>query len=87
MIKAIIFDFGSVIYKTEWEKMNQFFVEKHGFEIFLEEKENEESKEELIKIYKDSDVGKKDFRKFSLKLKPELKNIDSIKNKLLKFII
>lgn len=78
MIKALIFDFGSVVYKTEWKKLNQFFVEKHGFSILLEEKTDEKLKEELIKIYMDSEVGREDFKKFFLKIKPELNNIDEV---------
>ena len=69
MIKAIIFDFGSVIYRTNWEGINRDFIEKFGFEIWLKNKNDKE----LVRIYEDSNIGKKDLGDFFLKLKPELK--------------
>ena len=74
MIKAIILDFGNVIYKTEWNKMNEFFFNKNRFNLLF----GDSNDEELIKIYKDSDIGNKDFKKFFLKIKPDLKDIEKI---------
>jgi len=73
MIKAIIFDFGSVVYKTKWEKMNKFFFDKNGFNILVGNCDDEE----LIRIYNESDIGKEDFRKFFIRLKPDLKDVES----------
>lgn len=60
MIKAIILDFGSVIYKTDWESLTKEFKEKFHKSIHLLEHDDEE----LLRIYRDSDVGKEDFKKF-----------------------
>jgi len=73
MIKAIILDFGSVIYKTKWGKMNEYFSEKNGFSILIGNSEDPE----LIRIYSESDVGKEDFKKFFLRLKPDLQDVES----------
>mgnify|MGYP001577106967 CR=1 FL=1 len=64
MIKAIIFDFGSVIYKTDWESLNKEFKEKFKISIRL----TEHNDEELLRIYRDSDIGKEDFKKFFQRL-------------------
>ncbi|MDP1694808.1 MAG: HAD-IA family hydrolase [Candidatus Woesearchaeota archaeon] len=60
MIKAIIFDFGRVIYKTDWEYLNKEFEEKFNVSIRLTDK----SDEELLRIYRESDIGKEDFKLF-----------------------
>lgn len=73
MTKAIILDFGSVIYKTEWKKINEYFSQKNGFDILIRNSEDTE----LIRIYSESDVGKEDFKKFFLRLKPDLQDIDA----------
>jgi len=73
MIKVIILDFGSVIYKTKWEKINEFFYQKNGFNILFGKSEDAE----LIRIYSESDVGKEDFKKFFLRLKPDLQDVDA----------
>ena len=73
MIKAIILDFGSVIYKTKWGKVNEFFSQKNGFNILVGKAEDAE----LIRIYSESDVGKEDFKKFFLRLKPDLQDVDA----------
>ncbi|MAG10707.1 hypothetical protein CMI44_00120 [Candidatus Pacearchaeota archaeon] len=74
MIKAIILDFGSVIYKAKWEKMNDFFFEKNGFNILVGGAKDQE----LIRIYTESDVGKEDFKKFFLRIKPDLEDIEKV---------
>jgi putative hydrolase of the HAD superfamily len=73
MIKAIILDFGSVIYKSDWDRINKFFKEKQGFDIAIKDTKDEE----LIRIYNESDVGKEDFKKFFTRIKPELKNAEN----------
>jgi len=67
-------DFGSVIYKTDWEKADKYFKKLNGFSIRI----NENKDEELIKIYRDADVGKQEFSKFFYRLKPDIKDIDKI---------
>ena len=52
MIKAIIFDFGSVLFKTQWEGINKDFLEKFGFSILIEDNK------EYIEIYRNSETGK-----------------------------
>ncbi len=74
MIKAIIFDFGSVIYKTDWKKLNKHFLKKFGFDILFENKNDDE----LVRIYKMSDIGKEDYRKFFLRINPELEDIGEV---------
>lgn len=74
MIKAIILDFGSVIYKTDWKKVNKFFYNKNGFNILVAEANDGES----VRIYKDSDLGKEDFRNFFLRINPDILDIDKI---------
>ena len=60
MIKAIIFDFGSVIYKTDWESIIKEFKEKFNVSIHLADGADEE----LLRIYRESDIGKEDFKRF-----------------------
>jgi len=74
LIKAIILDFGSVIYKTKWKDMNNFFFEKNGFNILVGGSKDQE----LIRIYTESDIGKEDFKKFFLRIKPDLKDIKKV---------
>jgi len=76
MIKAIIFDFGSVVYRTDWKKVNEFFKERNGFGILIQDTKDEE----IIRIYKESDVGKEDLKKIFLRMGP--KDLDM--NKILK---
>ena len=76
MIKAIIFDFGSVIYKTKWKELNDFFSEKNGFSVLIANSEDEE----LIRIYRDSDVGKENFKKFFFRINPNIADIKKILN-------
>lgn len=74
MIKAIIFDFGSVIYKTDWKSFSKEFFDNFGFEIAIAETKDQE----LIRIYKDSDIGKEDYKKFFLRLNPNIKDLDEV---------
>jgi putative hydrolase of the HAD superfamily len=74
MIKAIIVDFGNVIYKTKWGNLNKFFFDKNGFNILVGNSKDEE----LIRIYNDSDVGKEDFKKFFFRINPNISNINRI---------
>lgn len=74
MIKALIFDFGSVIYKTKWKDLNNFFFKKNGFNILV----SNTNDEELIRIYKESDVGKEDFSKFFFRLNSNIDDINKV---------
>src|SRR4030043_965307 len=74
MIKAIILDFGSVIYKTDWEKLDAYFKKLNGFSIRVAESKDEE----LIKIYRDSDVGKQEYIKFFYHIEPNIKDIGKV---------
>lgn len=74
MIKAIIFDFGSVIYKTKWKELDEFFSKKNGFSVLIANSNDDE----LIRIYRDSDVGKEDFRKFFLRINPNVADINKV---------
>jgi len=47
MIKAIIFDFGSVIFKTDWPGVDKDFIKKYGKSILV--KGNKELEEVYIK--------------------------------------
>lgn len=60
MVRAIIFDFGSVIYKTDWESFNNEFKEKFHVSMRL----TENTDDELLRIHRASDLGKEDFKKF-----------------------
>jgi len=66
MIKAIIFDFGSVLFKTQWEGINKDFLEKFGFSILL----NNNSKH--IQIYRNSETGKTSLKDFFIAINPDL---------------
>jgi FMN phosphatase YigB (HAD superfamily) len=86
MIRAIIFDFGSVIYKTNWKELNRFFFERNGFNILVSEMDDEE----LVRIYKESDLGKEDFEKFFIRIKGDVdvkKAVDDYKEGYSKFKI
>jgi 2-haloacid dehalogenase len=74
MIKAIIFDFGSVIYKTDWKGVNKDFKEKFGFEILLENKKDEA----LINIYNGANYAEVDFKEFFFKINPKISDIDQV---------
>ncbi len=56
MIKVIIFDMGSVVYRTDWDKLNKQFKEKFGFDIRLF------NNEKLIEIYNNANIGKATVR-------------------------
>ena len=74
MIKAIIFDFGGVIYETKWKEFDEFFSKKNGFSILVANSEDKE----LIRIYKDSDLGKENFKKFFFRINPNIKDINKV---------
>src|SRR3989338_4985121 len=74
MIKAIIFDFGGVIYETKWKEFDEFFSKKNGFSILVANSEDKE----LIRIYKDSDLGKENFKKFFFRINPDIKDINKV---------
>jgi len=74
VIKALILDFGKVIYKTKWKDVNKFFFEKNGFNILVGTSKDAE----LIRIYNDSDIGKEDFGKFFTRIKPHLKDLKAV---------
>ncbi len=62
MIKAIIFDFGSVLYKTDWKKLVPEFKVLFGADIGLESTANEK----LVELYNRSNVADIDFREYLL---------------------
>ncbi|MEK6903691.1 MAG: HAD-IA family hydrolase [Nanoarchaeota archaeon] len=76
MIKALIFDFGSVMYRTNWECMDHHFFQQHGFHIRLGDLPDEK----LLEAYRASDTGKGDLRSFFLCLQPTLtkKKLDAV---------
>lgn len=61
-IKAIVFDFGSVIFKTNWEGVNKDFLKKYGKGILVR------GNKELEEVYIKTKAGYKS-------LKPLLKHI------------
>lgn len=76
MIKAIIFDFGKVVYKTDWRCVNEIFKERNGFDILIKLDDKE-----LVRIYNESDTGKEDYKKYFLRLGPKDQDINkSIKD-------
>ena len=79
MIKAIIFDLGSVVYKTNWAGLNNDFREKFGFDIRPFKSKTMESslKEKIISMYKDAIVGKSSIRDVAIYLGHE-KDADKI---------
>ena len=84
MIKAIIFDFGSVIYKTDWDKMSREFIDKFGINIRLEELKNERANS----LYRLGSVGKAKIGEVIKELHPNAKvtkeMIDSYKKLYMK---
>ena len=74
MIKAIVLDFGGVIYKTKWKEVNDFFFKKNGFDILVGNSNNKE----LIQIYNESDIGKEDFKRFFLVSNPNISDINKV---------
>src|SRR3989344_3311262 len=71
MIKAIIFDFGSVVYRTDWKKVNEFFKERNGFGILIQDTKDEE----IIRNYKEA------FIKFKILNTEMVKIINELKDK------
>lgn len=68
MIKGIIFDFGSVVYKTNWEKMAGDFFDKFGVNVWMEGIKNEKA----IDLYKLGNVGKAKIGDFIRELNPNV---------------
>jgi FMN phosphatase YigB (HAD superfamily) len=60
MIKALIFDFGSVLYKNDWGKLVPEFKEKFGVDIGLADGKNQA----LIDLYNKANVSDIDFSEF-----------------------
>ena len=58
MIKAIIFDLGGVVYKTNWDGLNKDFRDKFGFDIRPFKSKDLVNDKNLIGIFKDSIIGK-----------------------------
>ena len=50
------------------------FLSEKWFNILFGKSEDAE----LIRIYSESDVGKEDFKKFFLRLKPDLQDVDAV---------
>ncbi len=84
MIKGIIFDFGSVIYKTDWDKMCVEFLDKFRINIRLEGLKNERAKD----LYRLGSIGKAKIEEVIRELHPERKvtkeMIDSYKKMYMK---
>lgn len=72
MIKAIIFDFGSVLFKTDWKEIDSDFIKKYRKSIRIGENQ------ELVKIYLDAEVGKSTMKEFLGKIDPLLGNEKAI---------
>lgn len=77
MIKAIIFDFGNVVYRTDWGKVGKLFYKKNRFNIIIS-KTNLEKDKSILKMYKDLNVGKEDFKNFLLKMNPDINSMGKI---------
>ena len=71
MIKAIIFDFGRVIFKTNWDGVNQDFIKKYGKGILVQ------NNEELGKVYHKTNAGYGSAKPFLEHIFPD-KNINKI---------
>lgn len=67
VIKAIIFDFGSVIYRTDWKKLERYFRKKYGKSLLIGENE------ELRRVYFLTDIGKSSMREYFRILLPQVK--------------
>lgn len=72
----MIFDFGSVIYRTDWDGADRRFYEKQGFHIRISDVKDVRLREELERIYAGSDTGKFDLKDLMLKLKPDVADIN-----------
>ena len=72
MIKAIIFDFGSVLFKTDWKEIDKDFVQIYQKSIRIGENP------ELVKVYLDAEVGKSTMKEFLSKIDPRLGNEETI---------
>src|SRR3989344_2093376 len=72
MIKGIIFDFGSVVYKTDWEKMCGEFFDKFGINVWMGKMENMKN-EKAIDLYNLGNIGKAKIEDFIKELNPNVK--------------
>ncbi|MEK6811753.1 MAG: HAD-IA family hydrolase [Nanoarchaeota archaeon] len=68
MIKGIIFDFGSVIYKTNWEKMCEELFDKFGINVWMENMKNDKA----VDLYKLGNIGKAKIDNFIKELNPKV---------------
>lgn len=68
MIKAIIFDLGGVVYKTNWRGLNRDFRNKFGFDIRPFNNEGLINDKYLIDMYNDSIVGKTSMKDIAIYL-------------------
>lgn len=59
-IKALVFDFGSVLYKNDWGKLVLEFKERFGVDIGLADGKNQA----LIDLYNKANVSDVDFSEF-----------------------
>jgi glucose-1-phosphatase len=71
MIKCIIFDFGSVFIKTDWENANEEFKEKEGFSAHFR------GNKEIEEIYDKVNTGKDELKTIMIKLAPHKKDIEN----------
>ncbi|MCX6748374.1 MAG: HAD-IA family hydrolase [Candidatus Pacearchaeota archaeon] len=77
MIKAIIFDLGSVCVNIDWIKINEEMMKKFGINILVKSSGDEK----LIQLYNDTLEGKKDMKKdFFKELNKNNHNLEEITN-------
>ena len=76
MTRAVIFDFGDVMFRVSWPEVNKLFSERNGFDILL----GDDPDKELREIYLNLHLGKEDFRNFLLAINPNLKEFDKAIN-------
>ncbi len=72
MIKAIIFDFGNVIFKTDFDKVNKEFIKKYGISVKVNDKL------ELRKIYLNTEIGRDKIENLFRKINPDINNKELI---------
>lgn len=75
MIKAIIFDLGSVCFNIDWIKVNEEMDKKYDINILI--KSSPESAK-LIKLHQECEIGKKDPIEFFRELDKNRHNLNEI---------
>ena len=72
MIKCIIFDFGNVLFRGDWEEASKAFEKEEGFSILFR------GNRELEEIYEKVNIGKDSLKTLVFKLAPNRKDIEKI---------